>query len=104
MSNSQRLIYKMGEANVKKTSTKADVWNGSATKTASGLTKSDLMKNKRGKIVSKVEHEMGLKAYPKLQATICKGFCKKAVVSPAVNPVVKPSRVGKTMNTEFRFY
>jgi len=42
---------------------KAQVWNGTAHKTAGGLTKSDLMKNKRGKIVSKKMHALGLKAY-----------------------------------------
>jgi len=37
---------------------KRQVWNGTAKQTAGGLTKSDLMKNKRGKIVSKKKHNL----------------------------------------------
>jgi len=35
---------------------KVAVWHGNAMRTSGGLTKSDLMKNKRGKIVSKKRH------------------------------------------------
>ncbi len=38
---------------------KAQVWHGSALKTSGGLTKSNLMKNKRGRIVSKRKHKCG---------------------------------------------
>ena len=38
---------------------KREVWKGSAMKTASGLTKSDLVLNKRNKVVSKKQHERG---------------------------------------------
>lgn len=43
--------------------TKSEVYKGSAVKTAGGLFKDDLMKNKRGKIVSKKQHAAGLKRY-----------------------------------------
>ena len=43
--------------------TKRDVWNGIADKTTSGLTKSQLMKNKRGTIVSIKQHQAGLRAF-----------------------------------------
>ena len=38
--------------------TYAKVWHGTLKKTPSGLTKKDLMKNKRGKIVSKKKHNL----------------------------------------------
>jgi len=46
---------------VKKRGSKDDVWNGRAEKTKGGLVKSDLIENKRGKIVSKRKYERGLK-------------------------------------------
>merc|ERR1712141_837608 len=43
---------------------KGQVWRGTRTKTkTSGQTKSDLMMNKRGKIVSKKSHKNGMKVY-----------------------------------------
>ena len=36
----------------------AKVWHGTIKKTPGGLTKKDLMKNKRGKIVSKKKHNL----------------------------------------------
>ena len=36
----------------------AKVWHGTLKKTPGGLTKKDLMKNKRGKIVSKKKHNL----------------------------------------------
>lgn len=47
---------------VKTIGTRAKVWHGTAEKTSGGLTKGDLMKNKRGEIVSKKKHALGLKA------------------------------------------
>jgi len=41
--------------------TKAQVWHGTADKTVGGLTKSQLMKTRRGRIVSKKKHAIGLK-------------------------------------------
>ena len=41
---------------------KAQVWHGTAKKTTGSLTKSDLMKNKHGRIVSKRKHTMGKKS------------------------------------------
>ena len=43
----------------------AEVFHGTAKHTSGGLTKNDLMKNKRGEIVSKKKHELGLKIYKK---------------------------------------
>jgi len=36
--------------------TRAQVWHGTAYKTSGGLTKSDLLQNKNGRIVSKTKH------------------------------------------------
>jgi len=36
--------------------TRAEVWHGTAKKTSGGLTKSHLLKNKHGRIVSKAKH------------------------------------------------
>jgi len=38
---------------------KVAVWSGEKKKTASGLTKKDLMKNKDGKIISKKQYKRG---------------------------------------------
>lgn len=40
---------------------RAQVWHGTAHKTAGGLTKSKLLKNKHGRIVSKSKHESAKK-------------------------------------------
>ena len=39
----------------------AKVWHGTLKKTSGGLTKKDLMKNKRGRIVSKKRHNLAKK-------------------------------------------
>ncbi len=46
---------------------KNDVFHGRAMKTASGLTKSDLVLNKRKKVVSKKQHERGKKNADRLR-------------------------------------
>ena len=40
---------------------RAEVWHGNAFKTSGGLTKSHLLKNKSGRIVSKAKHETAKK-------------------------------------------
>merc|ERR1712061_586730 len=42
---------------------RASVWGGGKVKTATGLKKGDLMKNKGGKIVTKKSHAAGKKAF-----------------------------------------
>jgi len=46
---------------------KAQVWHGTAKKTSGGLTKSDLMKNKHGRIISKRKHSLGKKSIKNLR-------------------------------------
>jgi hypothetical protein len=45
---------------------KAQVWHGSAKHTSGGLTKSDLMKTRKGRIVSKKKHALGRKSLKNL--------------------------------------
>lgn len=45
---------------------KAQVYHGTANRTVGGLTRKDLMKNKRGKIVSRKQAAAGKKAYTRL--------------------------------------
>ena len=47
--------------------TRAQVWHGTAEKTPGGLTKSHLMKNKHGRIVSKRKHASGKKTIKHLR-------------------------------------
>merc|ERR1711903_254108 len=46
------------------------VFRGSKVKTASGLTKSDLVKNKRGKIVTKKSLAAGKKSYANIEGWV----------------------------------
>ena len=49
------------------TGTKAQVWHGNAKHTSGGLTRKDLMKTKRGRIVSRRKHAAGQKAIKTLR-------------------------------------
>ena len=46
---------------------KSDVFHGIAQRTASGLTAGDLIKNSRGKVVSKKQHEAGKRNVERLK-------------------------------------
>jgi hypothetical protein len=46
--------------------TKAMVWHGHANHTSGGLHKKDLMKTKKGRIVSRKKHALGKKAIRRL--------------------------------------
>lgn len=49
------------------TGSRAQVWHGTAKKTSGGLTKSHLMKNKHGRIVSRKKHASGKKTIKNLK-------------------------------------
>jgi hypothetical protein len=49
------------------TGSRAQVWHGTAKKTSGGLTKSHLMKNKHGRIVSRRKHASGKKTIKNLR-------------------------------------
>jgi hypothetical protein len=55
----------MGGA-LKTVGTKAQVFHGSAKHTSGGLTRKDLMKTKKGRIVSRKKHAAGKKALKRL--------------------------------------
>lgn len=57
----------MGGAKMPAVGTKAAVWHGSAKHTSGGLTRKDLMKTKRGRIVSRRKHAAGQKAIKNLR-------------------------------------
>merc|ERR1712216_702928 len=50
---------------------KAVVLRGGKEKTASGLTKASLMRNKRSKVVSKKQHAVGKRAYANIKDWTC---------------------------------
>jgi len=52
---------------------RAQVWHGTASHTAGGLTKDKLMMNKRGRIVSKARHALGQSAIKHLEKSGHKG-------------------------------
>ena len=71
--------------NMKKVGSKLLVWRGCREHTASGQSKGQLMKNKRGKLVSKAQHAAGVKNFKHLKKsgkmmTIRKGSNKPVKV------------------------
>jgi hypothetical protein len=46
---------------VRASGSKAQVWHGTAKHTPGGLTRKDLMKTKKGRIVSRKKHSIGLR-------------------------------------------
>jgi DVNP family len=66
--NSRKNEPMMGGAKkVPAVGSKAAVWHGSAKHTSGGLTRKDLMKTKRGRIVSRKKHAAGQKAIKNLR-------------------------------------
>jgi len=55
-----------GGAKMPAVGTKAQVWHGTARHTSGGLTRKDLMKTKKGRIVSRKKHAAGKKALKRL--------------------------------------
>ena len=65
---------------------KLRVWNGTLEKTPGGLRRSDLMKSKSGRIVSKAKHAAGLRSYKNIRKyTLPKGTknLKSRLMSPS---------------------
>ena len=63
-----------------KRGSKAEVWAGSALKTAGGLTKADLTLNKKGVPVSKKQSEAAAERYPAMIAAM---LAKQAKAKPS---------------------
>jgi hypothetical protein len=51
---------------------KAQVWHGTARHTPGGLTRKDLMKTKKGRIVSRKKHAIGLRRIRSLRKLVFK--------------------------------
>ena len=60
-----RKVSKSGKEYPASVGTNAQVWHGTKQKTPGGLTKDDLMKTPKGRIVSKKKHAQGLKQFNK---------------------------------------
>ena len=67
MSNNNVTRKNMDGGNIPAVGTKAQVWHGTAKHTSGGLKKSDLMKTRKGRIVSKKKHAAGKKALKQLR-------------------------------------
>jgi len=67
MSNNNGTMKNMMGGKMPAVGTKAQVWHGTAKHTSGGLTKSDLMKTRKGRIVSKKKHAAGKKALKQLK-------------------------------------
>uniref|UniRef100_A0A6C0D7Z6 Uncharacterized protein n=1 Tax=viral metagenome TaxID=1070528 RepID=A0A6C0D7Z6_9ZZZZ len=63
-----------GGAKIPAVGSKAQVWHGTAKHTSGGLVKKDLMKTRKGRIVSKKKHAAGKKALKNLKKA---GFVAK---------------------------
>jgi hypothetical protein len=64
--NTRRNNAMMGGAKMPAVGTKAQVYHGTAKHTSGGLKKKDLMKTKKGRIVSRKKHAAGKKALKRL--------------------------------------
>jgi len=67
MNTATRKNRKQEGGNVLTTGSAAQVFHGTARHTSGGLTKKDLMKTKKGRVVSKKKHAAGLKAIKRLR-------------------------------------
>ena len=65
MAGRGRKTSKSGKEYPSNVGSNAQVWHGTKDKTPGGLTKNDLMKTSKGRIVSKKKHAQGLKQFNK---------------------------------------
>jgi len=70
---------------MKKTGTKQEVWDGTATHTAGKLTRADLMQNAAGKVISKKQHANGQKQAANLKAANAAPRTRRAP-TPGLHP------------------
>jgi hypothetical protein len=85
---------------MKTVGTKAEVYRGEAKHTAGGLKKQDLMKNKRGTVVSKAQHMNGMRMWKKNKDEMVGGLvqkvaCKKSGGDELMKAVMSPRKYGK---------
>ena len=83
---------------IKARGSKKDVWHGLAKRTAGGLTKDDLVLNKRGKPVSKKQSDAAKLRYPALKAALCGAAVPVQAAVPVLAAVpvrATPARAAK---------
>eukprot|EP00920_Eleutheroschizon_duboscqi_P022940 GHVT01056058.1.p1 GENE.GHVT01056058.1~~GHVT01056058.1.p1 ORF type:complete len:160 (-),score=45.01 GHVT01056058.1:677-1156(-) len=94
---------KAAPAQEKMTGTRRQVASGRVVKTRGGLTKNDIVKNKQGKLVSRVRSQMGADRYRNIKAwnaAVCeartalqiKGFCAVGGKTPQGQKLLKAAR------------
>jgi len=99
----KRGLAKLDDKVVKKYGSVKEVFDGEAMKTVGGLKKQDLMKNKRGKIVSIKRHNHGVKMIQKNSEEMGQAFTKKSLcggiakLSPVKTKAEKP-KMAKTLS------
>jgi hypothetical protein len=79
---------------------KAQVFHGTAVRTAGGLKKEDLMRTNNGRIVSKKQHNAGLKAIKRLRAAgfVAKKGEFKLFTKRSRSPAAPSRRVTRSMS------
>jgi hypothetical protein len=93
-------MAKKGSSTGRVIGSRAQVWHGTASHTAGGLTRDKLMMNKRGRIVSKARHALGQSAIKHLEKSGHKGVLpskrkkmKGGEMQKADNPFVGESGI-----------
>ena len=84
---------------------KNSVYRGTKVKTSGGLKKSDLMKNKNGKVVSKRSHAHGVNAYKRISKwTAAVNKARKDLKIKGFCPVGGKTQKGKALLAKTRSY
>lgn len=72
--------------------TMLDVWEGRAHHTAGGLTKTDLMINKKNRVVSRRKHELGIRNFTGFRAKLCDGDFDISKFKPTYSAKYMPKK------------
>jgi hypothetical protein len=72
--------------------TMLDVWEGRAHHTAGGLTKTDLMINKKNRVVSRRKHELGIRNFTGFRAKLCDGDFDLSKFKPTYSAKYMPKK------------
>lgn len=77
---------------MKTVGTKAEVYRGDAHHTPGGLKKDDLIKNKRGTVVSKAQHANGMRMWKKNQDAMVGSLVRSTHYKPVRSPRRSPRK------------
>lgn len=72
--------------------TMLDVWEGRAHRTAGGLKKTDLMINKKNRVVSRRKHELGIRNFTGFRAKLCDGDFDLSKFKPTYSAKYMPKK------------